>query len=821
MFLVGVVIYILFLFFPPPVTITKPFSEFHLGMMVLSVIFFGLIFNKRGSFWDTLSLTFVLILFAISLIYKWQTAHYGGQLLGGYFPLSDAGDYHAGAQLLITGNHVTPFSGRRPFFAGFLAVILSLTGSNLHISLGGIVALTAISIYLTAREIQAASNSFGAAVYLMLCYWYYFPFAGTLMTESLGLILGSLALAFLLKATRGGLNLKYFCYGLFSLTIALNVRPGAFLILPALMIWIGLLFYKSGRTKYVLLVLTFIVALGMIANVALNKMIGNPEITTYSKYSEFLYGLVTGGQGWRAMYIDHPGMTESEIFKLSIEIFKKDPGLLFKGIAKSFSDYFAPVNGAFSFLRLVYVQNNIPDRILWVLLGTGLLTALIKYKQEKYGLILAGFAGIFLSLTFVPPTEADDMRIYAVTMPFVFYIISTGAVVPVSFLEKFLVSPRREEEIGAPPGILNPLTFGILLTCLIGPPLWMMVGHSPKFETPPACPSGQENIYFHVGNQSSILLMQDNDIAESYMPNIRTSDFRNGVISGPIYTFLPFLDRELLSLNAGQIINLVTYVYPQGANLGGGQYGYLITTGGVLPSGFHIGCGTRTKDGQIEVPWFYYMNNIENQAKASSLAHAPVLIGLVRIFYGLSLLFVVVMAVMDVAAFRLMPWWKRLLLFGNIALIILGVLVYLHSNALFPLSWQRVHLEVENATFVDGYAYQVPLGVSWMNQKSVRQPPVSVYEDGVPLKYPNAKIYAVKHLGQGRFLVQSGYLYISASDNGDPRINGRNYEIEWPTPVRARYQFVLYSLALIAIIIHIKYFTTMEKQADNIQPSRP
>jgi hypothetical protein len=79
------------------------------------------------------------------------------------------------------------------------------------------------------------------------------------------------------------------------------------------------------------------------------------------------------------------------------------------------------------------------------------------------------------------------------------------------------------------------------------------------------------------------------------------------------------------------------------------------------------------------------------------------------------------------------------------------------------------------------------------------------------LKYPNAKIYAVKHLGQGRFLVQSGYLYLSTSDNSDPKINGRNYEIEWPTPVRARYQAALYLLSVIGILVHIKYFTTFIK----------
>ena len=307
--------------------------------------------------------------------------------------------------------------------------------------------------------------------------------------------------------------------------------------------------------------------------------------------------------------------------------------------------------------------------------------------------------------------------------------------------------------------------------------------------------------------------MQDHEITESYMPNMRVSDFRNGVVSGPIYTFYPHLDKELLSLTPGQTINLITYLPPKGSNSEEFS-GYLITNGQVLPSGFYAGCGIQPKDA-TEVPWFNYKSTSNNQPAKTFLI--PESIDLIRTVYGLIVLFMIFAIIIDNTAFKLMSWKKRFLSLCNIVIILFGILIYLHSNAVFPLSWQRTRLEMKEATFTEGYAYQVPLGISWMNQKSIGQPPVTIYEDGKPLENPNAKIYAVKHLGQGRFLVQSGYLYVSASDNSDPRVNGRKYEIEWPTPIRDRYQFAIYSLSLIGIFIQIKYFTTATKQAKTTQ----
>jgi len=57
-----------------------------------------------------------------------------------------------------------------------------------------------------------------------------------------------------------------------------------------------------------------------------------------------------------------------------------------------------------------------------------------------------------------------------------------------------------------------------------------------------------------------------------------------------------------------------------------------------------------------------------------------------------------------------------------------------------------------------------------------------VIEDGIPLAGPaNAVHEDIRRKGRGRFSFWHGYVYFSASDNSDPRTNGRCYEIDYPT----------------------------------------
>jgi hypothetical protein len=57
---------------------------------------------------------------------------------------------------------------------------------------------------------------------------------------------------------------------------------------------------------------------------------------------------------------------------------------------------------------------------------------------------------------------------------------------------------------------------------------------------------------------------------------------------------------------------------------------------------------------------------------------------------------------------------------------------------------------------------------------------IRLYEDGKQLSHPHHPHSAIRTDGTGRYSHWGNYLYFAASDNSDPRINGRTYTIEVP-----------------------------------------
>ena len=125
---------------------------------------------------------------------------------------------------------------RRPLNAGFYAVRMSLTGQDFWTALllqGLIVGLcTAVFFVVIARRLGAAAClAAGAVLFAFLI-----PLIDLTLSEPLGVALGSLAAAALWEgvATRSH---WMFSLGLLTLTVALNVRSGPYLVIPALLIW--------------------------------------------------------------------------------------------------------------------------------------------------------------------------------------------------------------------------------------------------------------------------------------------------------------------------------------------------------------------------------------------------------------------------------------------------------------------------------------------------------------------------------------------------------------------------------------------------------
>lgn len=122
-----------------------------------------------------------------------------------------------------------------------------------------------------------------------------------------------------------------------------------------------------------------------------------------------------------------------------------------------------------------------------------------------------------------------------------------------------------------------------------------------------------------------------------------------------------------------------------------------------------------------------------------------------------------------------------------------GMYWHMHGESPFRLADQRVVLKAGDAVPELGHAYLIALGTDWMDQSKLGSSPAVVLENGVALAVPNAMHQAIRDQGKGRYSLSGGWLYFSASDNSDPRANGRTYEIVWPYPFPARWQTMSYS----------------------------
>jgi len=94
------------------------------------------------------------------------------------------------------------------------------------------------------------------------------------------------------------------------------------------------------------------------------------------------------------------------------------------------------------------------------------------------------------------------------------------------------------------------------------------------------------------------------------------------------------------------------------------------------------------------------------------------------------------------------------------------------------------------------YGYGVPMGTERLSQNEHFESPAQLFEDGQPLGPGNALHADIGTRGGGRFSFwRDGYLYFSASDNSDPRTNGRQYTLVLPN-----YTLIDWSLALLLTI---------------------
>lgn len=80
-----------------------------------------------------------------------------------------------------------------------------------------------------------------------------------------------------------------------------------------------------------------------------------------------------------------------------------------------------------------------------------------------------------------------------------------------------------------------------------------------------------------------------------------------------------------------------------------------------------------------------------------------------------------------------------------------------------------------------------------------------LYENGVELKKSHTQHADIREIGRGAFSHWGSDLYFSTSDNTDPRVNGRRYEID----VDSDYAAYTRKIAFVALIIFLDVLLLM------------
>ena len=403
----------------PPVDFSLLHGPFGVAVGVIG-IFLALAATPALRIW--LVIGWLCLWFTTGLAELRASAITDGIVVGGVVPYSDANNFLREASRLIEGHNLTPWASR-PLADTYLAGLLYVAGDHLTLALVLAGLFSAVAIGVAAIEVRNCMGIVAATLWTWLLLVYYRRYLGEMLSEHPGIALGALGAALLLRAFNADSRRCLWC-GLFILSMALNARAGAFLILPAL---IATLTWRARHLDPIrMLVLASVSVLAaFVINFSLLKLVGAPNGRLMSNYRDTMYGIIFGGN-WEKAAVDIPNYKQMDLSQRASAIdsrvfaaIKANPSLIWRGAARNWSDFFfrsKAALGPFSFFR-----HPNTEFVLLLLSGTGLLCSMAR-SERLSPLILAAGLGIVLSVPFVPTTDADRMRAYAATMPAMFLI---------------------------------------------------------------------------------------------------------------------------------------------------------------------------------------------------------------------------------------------------------------------------------------------------------------------------------------------------------------------------------------------------------------
>ncbi len=519
--LLPVSLYTLALMVRFPYSLSQYLARYSFPYFLIVLASYYLAFRVQGRVAWLAGACLTALVFGMGISFLWNSGHSTDMIIGGLLPYRDAFSYYNGAHFLLEGHLLakhTNGAAWRPLFTSFLASLLWLTGQNLMWSIALIVGLLATAIFLSAWLLRNRLGAAAAALYLTFTYFYIQPLLGILYTEPLGLALGCLGFILVFHAVQTQ-SLRGFLLGLAVLMVAVSVRAGTFFIFPTLVLWSGWVFGKKGRYSFHAagLALAVVLAVFVLANTLYARLVVEPGNLSFGNFAFTLYGQVVGGAGYNSAY-QQLGLREpSLIYRAALQFFLNHPLSFFIGAAKAYRDFFFPDLGIFGYYSPG--GRSLWDYVLWLaglaLTVWGLVKAMRNISSPLQSLFVAAFAGILLSIPFLPPIDGG-VRIYASTVPFLFSLPALTVASPRS-------NPNEDDSYL--PHLAGTLAILAIILASVVPVLLNRLGKEPLV-TPPSCPVEQVPYAVELHPASFIDLLPASHSQCGQAPQVCLDDFQ-------------------------------------------------------------------------------------------------------------------------------------------------------------------------------------------------------------------------------------------------------------------------------------------------------
>jgi hypothetical protein len=391
------------------------------------------------------------------LVFLWWSGRSGHLGVAAYFPVSDALGYYRCAVAIGVNNSLDApgFSGewcaRRALYPVMLNALLGISGWRPSLALimqasmiGLAVGVFILALHRSFGWFTALATGLGVLVAAR-------EFAlGNFMTESLGLSAALAGFSLVLLSLRSWPHAWLSLAAGFALvSLAMAIRAGALLVLPALALWLVLVSYRlPARRRWTLWVTGAIaLAVGILLQFAVLYRFDMDPGATASNAATSLYGLSTGSRDWHQGYRDFAESfrhgSEARAFKeiqaAALANIRAHPDVFLQSLLGAGAEF---LRGMFR-IGVLTQLNGILTALFWL----GAMICILYRRHLPFAVLLAILAGEILSAPLV--YDSGGHRVFIVTLPARLAVAGLGAAVIISLVTRFRYASVNHADVHA------------------------------------------------------------------------------------------------------------------------------------------------------------------------------------------------------------------------------------------------------------------------------------------------------------------------------------------------------------------------------------